>query len=148
MGTSHQKTWGHGYHSARKAKDKRDEKLASADVVQRRCNPRFTLKDGMILWNKGANEIIAASWPGYGRNKEYRFSFISHKEKSFLERKCRLFIEAMHRIIRDGCEPMAVHRAFMEFKEYCDGCSDDMPGINGNPFKTYHEWNKNLQIEE
>ena len=35
----------------------------------------------------------------------------------------------MHLIVRDECDPMAVHRAMMKIDEYRDGCAGDMPGM-------------------
>jgi len=42
-------------------------------------------------------------------------------------RKLRLFLLAVHMIVRDGIEPLAAHRALMAFGEYRDGCAEDMP---------------------
>jgi hypothetical protein len=42
-----------------------------------------------------------------------------------LSAKCA--IEAMHLIIRDGCDPLAVHLALMKVRQYRAICSDDMP---------------------
>lgn len=47
----------------------------------------------------------------------------------FEVRKCEVFIKAVHLIVRDGCDPGAVHQALLGLEEYEDGCSDDMPGI-------------------
>lgn len=52
------------------------------------------------------------------------------QKMSFSRRKMMVFIEAMHLIIRDKCNPMAVHNALLELQEYRDGCSDDIPEIN------------------
>ena len=49
---------------------------------------------------------------------------------NFEDRKKMIFIEAMHLIIRDKCNPDAVHKALLGLEEYRDGCSNDMPGIN------------------
>lgn len=48
----------------------------------------------------------------------------------FETRKKIVFIEAMHLIVRDGCDPLAVHRALLGLNEYRDGCALDMPGID------------------
>jgi len=40
-----------------------------------------------------------------------------------------VFVEAMHLIVRDRCDPQAVHRALLGLDEYRSGCSDDMPGF-------------------
>lgn len=45
------------------------------------------------------------------------------------------YVEAMHLIVRDGCDPMAVHRALLQLKEYRDGCAPDMPGPDDGPLR-------------
>jgi hypothetical protein len=40
-----------------------------------------------------------------------------------------VFINAMHMIVRDKCDPAVVHHVLSELDEYKDGCSDDMPDI-------------------
>ena len=49
------------------------------------------------------------------------------KRMSDIEARAFCFIEAMHMIIRDKCDPEAVHLAWMTIDEYRDGCADDMP---------------------
>ena len=47
-----------------------------------------------------------------------------------------MFIEAIHLIIRDKVDPVAVHNALLELDEYRDGLSSDMPGfidVGGQP---------------
>lgn len=39
------------------------------------------------------------------------------------------FIESMHLIVRDGCDPMAVHRALLGVTEYRDRCAPNMPAV-------------------
>jgi hypothetical protein len=51
------------------------------------------------------------------------------QEATFEQRKTKVFINAMHMIVRDKCDPEVVHRVLSELEEYQDGCADDMPGI-------------------
>ena len=44
------------------------------------------------------------------------------------QRKAHVYILAMHLIVRDNVDPIAVHRALLELDEYRAGCSTDMPG--------------------
>jgi len=61
-------------------------------------------------------------------------AYTNFRTMDYEERKLMVFIEAMHLIIRDRCDPDAVHKAFLDLDEYRDGCSDDMPGVaNYNP---------------
>lgn len=49
------------------------------------------------------------------------------QELTPLESKCMVYIDAMHLIIRDKINPMAVHNAFLKIDEYREGLSSDMP---------------------
>lgn len=42
-------------------------------------------------------------------------------------RRAMVFIEAMHLIVRDKCDPIAVHKALLKLTEYRSGLADDMP---------------------
>lgn len=44
------------------------------------------------------------------------------------------FVEAMHLIVRDGCDPLAVHKALLEVDEYRDGLAPDMPGSTNTSY--------------
>lgn len=86
----------------------------------------------MLCWNPGTAEVGLVPWPDRSRaSDQYRMSSLAcnvwMREKSFEVRKCYAFIEAMLAIIRDGCDPLAVHKAMLGLEEYRDGCPDDMP---------------------
>lgn len=88
----------------------------------------------MLCWNPESSDVAIIPWPDTtGQSKKYRMSglaaYTHFQEMAFSRRKLMVFIEAMHLIIRDKCDPMAVHNALLELEEYEDGCSDDMPGV-------------------
>jgi hypothetical protein len=41
-----------------------------------------------------------------------------------------LYVEAMHLIVRDKMDPLAVHNTFCQVDEYLDGIADDAPRPN------------------
>ena len=91
-------------------------------------------KDSMICWNPGTDQVAIVPHPDrQGLSDKYLMTGLGAykhvKEATFEDRKTIAFIEAVHLIIRDGCEPHAVHQAMMKLEEYRDGCADDMPGI-------------------
>lgn len=53
-----------------------------------------------------------------------------HNPKRFEEIKTTLFVMAVQLMVRDRIPPLAVHSAMLEFVEYLDGCSDDMPEVS------------------
>jgi len=89
----------------------------------------------MLCWNPGTAEVALIEWPDHlgGRSERYTMTTLACEErihgKTFEERKAIVFIEAMHLVVRDRCDPRAVHRALLELDEYRDGCSPDMPGM-------------------
>ena len=91
-------------------------------------------KNSMLCWNPESSDVAIVPYPDT-TGKSKRFSrtglavYSKIQEMSFSRRKMMVFIEAMHLIIRDKCDPMAVHNALLELQEYYDGCADDMPCI-------------------
>ena len=88
----------------------------------------------MLCWNPGTSEVALIRWPDTARlSAAYQCSalasYIETHEMSKKERKMMVFITAMHLIVRDKCDPMAVHQALLGLEEYVDGCADDMPGV-------------------
>ena len=89
-------------------------------------------KNSVLLWNPGTDQVVVLAKPLEGRGAGYSCSslgcYADFQVWSFEKRKLQVFIEAMHLIVRDGCDPMAVHRALCDLDEYQDGLSEDMPG--------------------
>ena len=90
--------------------------------------------EAMLCWNRGTDEVKVVRWPDSTReSRGYRMTALacdsSFASSSYETRKTRIFIEAMHLIVRDKCDPMAVHRALLGLAEYRDGCSRDMPEL-------------------
>ena len=52
--------------------------------------------------------------------------YLSVQKSNFEARKCRVFIDALTLIVRDGCDPQKVHAALLGLDEYVDGLPDDM----------------------
>ena len=91
-------------------------------------------KNSILCWTPESSDVAIVPYPDTtGKSKKYRMSglacYFHVQEMSFSRRKMMVFIEAMHLIIRDKCDPMAVHNALLELQEYYDGCADDMPCI-------------------
>lgn len=79
-----------------------------------------------IEWTPGTGEIAVVSYPGPRTGLRYSTgACLSDWPEDFEERKLRVFVEAHNMIIRDGCPPLAVHRALLPLKEYCDGLAAD-----------------------
>ena len=91
-------------------------------------------KNAMLCWNPGTAEVVVILWPDQKQvSRSFRMTglaaYADIHNLDFEGRKVRVFIEAMHLIIRDKVEPQAVHKALLDLDEYLDGCSDDMPGV-------------------
>jgi hypothetical protein len=91
--------------------------------------------ESMVAWNPGTKEVEVGPWPDYERwSDKYRctsgacYALRHGKNEQF--QKMMVFIDAIHMIVRDRVDPMAVHLAMINIDEYADGCSDDMPRIS------------------
>lgn len=117
--------WGHGFHAGY------NKALQELKGVQHLSATRQNL---MLCWNPGTNEVAIFEHPDiYGKTSKYAYwtmlgqsSMAEKKGKTVEAVKTMIFIEAMHLIIRDACDPSAVHNALINVEEYRDGCSDDM----------------------
>jgi hypothetical protein len=93
-------------------------------------------KDVMLAWNPGTAEVALIRWPATrGEDRKYEMTALACnsdvQEATFEQRKTIVFIEAMHLIIADECDPFAVHSALLGLEEYVDGCAEAMPGVGG-----------------
>ena len=92
-----------------------------------------TALDIMLCWNPGA-DVALIPWPDLtGASQRYECSTLAcnaefHKMTAE-QRKLAVFVEAMHLIVRDKCDPQAVHGALLGLQEYRDGMAPDMPGL-------------------
>lgn len=91
-----------------------------------------TAKEAILCWSPGTSQVALVPWPDETNiSSQYQFTglacYQNIQKMSFEQRKVQIFITAMHLIARDGCDPKAVHQALSGLKEYCDGCSPDMP---------------------
>jgi hypothetical protein len=91
-------------------------------------------KESMICWDADGQRVRRVPWPDViGLSDDYDFTIGAcddvFQKANFEKRKALLFINAMHMIVRDNCDPMAVHKAMLGFDEYLDGLSDDMPMV-------------------
>ena len=91
-----------------------------------------TAANSMLCWNRGTDEVAIFPHPDihnlsvdYGCSTLGCWSYV--KDMSSVERTALVFVEAMHLIVRDKCDPMAVHRALLEVEEYRAACANDMP---------------------
>lgn len=86
----------------------------------------------MLCWNPGTAQVALLPWPDAARRSDrYRMTCLASDERlhrmRFPERMAVVYVEAMHLIVRDRCDPMAVHRALLPLDEYRAGCAADMP---------------------
>ena len=93
--------------------------------------PKFNATNGQLCWNPGTDQVEVGPWPNdTGWGKKYKMSGLacySHvKQMDFEQRKTIVFIEAVHLIVGDRCDPLAVHRALLNLEEYQDGLADDL----------------------
>jgi hypothetical protein len=92
----------------------------------------MNLKDTIICWKPETGEMKLERFPDReGRSQGWRTNgavMCEVHKLSFEERKKRIFVEAMHIIVRDKIDPQLVHETLLNLDEYRDGCSDDMPG--------------------
>lgn len=88
----------------------------------------------MLCWNPGTSEIALVPWPDVDRRSEgYTRTALactsSVHEMTGAERTAIVYIEAIHLIVRDKCDPMAVHAALLGLSEYVGALACDMPGM-------------------
>lgn len=86
----------------------------------------------MLCWNPDSDQVALVRWCGeYDRSIGYLMTDFAccsrYQEEPFEGRKTLVFIQAMHLIIRDRVDPMAVHRALLGLREYVDGLAPDVP---------------------
>lgn len=96
-----------------------------------------SVKDTMLCWNPGTDQVALVPCPDHrGLSDGYIMTSLACygdvQGLSRVKRQGLAFAEAMKLIIRDGCDPHAVHQAMMGLTEYRDGCAPDMPGTNEN----------------
>lgn len=84
----------------------------------------------MLCWNPGTDQVALVPWPG---NHNYACDTLACwgyiRDMDFEQRKTIVFIEAVILIVRDKCDPQAVHKALMGLDEYRDGLPEEMLGM-------------------
>lgn len=95
-------------------------------------NNAYNATNMMLCWKPGTSEVLLVSWPDHaGLSRAFSHTalacYAEIREASFERRQAQVFIEAMHLIVRDRCDPAAVHHALWLLAEYRDACADDMP---------------------
>lgn len=86
----------------------------------------------MYCWTPGTAQVALVPWPDPERkSRKYESSLgacmSSMHEMTFEERQITLLADAMAMIVRDKCDPLAVHRALMGLEEYSAAMAPDMP---------------------
>ena len=96
----------------------------------------LTADKALLLWNPGGEVVVLEYNSPENRPYFQKFmmnglaSYVALRKMNFEQRKLMVFIEAMHLIVRDKCDPIKVHNALLRVDEYIDGCADDMPGVH------------------
>lgn len=121
MTTDHRKVFGAGFHAGMEAAE-----------GSRPTSNLPTAAEMVLYWNPGTAEVALFHADRRSSTSDrYLMSglaaYTEIRNASYEKRKLTVFIEAMHLIIRDKCDPTAVHRALLGLREYRDGLSDDMP---------------------
>ena len=123
----HKKVYGAGFHAG----------VKSVGGPCRGTERYLTADKAILCWNPGTSKVRVFEFPprdgNFGRWSNYEMTTLADNacfgNMTFEQRKAAVFIEAMHLIVRDKCDPTAVHRALLDLQEYRDGCACDMPGI-------------------
>ena len=91
-------------------------------------------RNATLLWTPGTDLVRVVQRPHGATDRKYERSGLGAYPvmQTMLPEVAKLmcFVEAMHLIVRDKCDPMAVHKALLGVDEYLDGCAGDMPGVN------------------
>jgi hypothetical protein len=93
----------------------------------------------MICYIPGTDDVFLCHWPSHGGLEDYEKKTGKHywtigaccagvEKMSFGQRKMAIFVNAMHLVIRDECDPVAFHKALLGLDEYNDGLAYDVPG--------------------
>lgn len=93
----------------------------------------YSATEVMLCWIPGTSDVRLVPLPcrqplraAYSTALGcYRFVQEMNREQL----QAHVFSVAMSLIVRDNCDPQAVHRALLGVAEYRDGCAVDMPGI-------------------
>jgi hypothetical protein len=120
--TDHKQVYGAGFHAGLKA---------AGGKMRGRDKGYLNATNAMLCWTPGTSDVLVVPWPDKdGLGKLCQMSglacYSDVRGMDYETRKAHVFIEALHLIIRDGCEPKAVHKALRGLEEYRDGCADDM----------------------
>jgi len=94
------------------------------------CNASNT----MLCYSDNSDQVALVPWPDYsGLSDPFDKTTLacrgSIQAAPFEQRKALVFITAMQAIVRDGVDPMALHKALLGLDEYRDGCAADVPGM-------------------
>lgn len=92
------------------------------------------LTNTMVCWNDKSAVVALVPCPDVaGISDAYDYTWGACDRyiqiDSFENRTSAVFINAVQMIVRDGCDPLAVHKALLGLEEYRSGCACDMPGI-------------------
>lgn len=86
----------------------------------------------MYCWTPGTDKVALIPWPDRaGRSAAYQRTagacFSHQHDASFQERQVIVLADALAMIVRDKCDPKAVHLALMGLEEYASAMAEDMP---------------------
>lgn len=117
--------WGHGFHTGVAAASSGEREYLTADRA-------------ILCWDPESAHVQVFEFPppdgNWARWSGFECTALADDARihamDFEQRKQAVFIEALHLIVRDGCNPVAVHRALLNLKEYRAGCAPDMPGLH------------------
>lgn len=92
----------------------------------------------MIAWNKKSKDVRVDRWPDHsGWSDRYTYTGGACEARVHRmtpdQRERLMFIMFNTIVVRDGCDPMAAHEAFLNIDEYRSLISPDTPGADVPP---------------
>ncbi len=89
-----------------------------------------TAKTHMLCWTPNSNQVALVPWPDTERRSDSYDSTCLACDSciqgaSFAKRKLIVYVEALKLVVRDGVDPLALHRALLPLREYRSGLAED-----------------------
>ncbi len=97
------------------------------------------LDKAMLLYVPGTDKALMVEigtptgnfrWKGYSENSTGA-CFAHYRNREPIDQLATLIVNGMQAIIRDGVDPMSIHEALCQVKDYRDSLAADVPG-SGN----------------
>jgi hypothetical protein len=121
--TEVRKVWGSGFHAGKKANPEGNRPWGGF-----RNTAIFDATTGVLCWKPGTAEVAVVSLTEYSEGYKSidgwhtaLAAMLDVRKMEYGERRIHVLSVALGLIVRDKCDPAAVHRALMNVHEYQDG---------------------------